>query len=103
MLMQQSMIHRKHHGKTGYLLRNVDAGIWEFTGTGYCVDNVQMMQTDESQMMTSHGSRTSQSHKSITQTNCTKQDDVMSKNGNDKRHFQMLQSNSGAYGAPATG
>ena len=59
-------------------------GIQEFTGMGYCVDNVQTMQTDELQMMTSHGSHRNQSHKSITQTNRTKQDDVMSKNGNDK-------------------
>ena len=84
MLMQQSTIHGKYHGKTGYLLGNVDAGIWEFMGMGYHVDDVQMIQTDESQMMTSCGSRTSQPHKSIAQTNHTKQDDVTSKNGNDK-------------------
>ena len=30
------------------------------------------------------------------------QDEVMSKNGNDKQHFQVLQSNSGAYGGPET-
>ena len=30
MLMQQSMIHRKYHGKSGYLLGNVDIGIQEF-------------------------------------------------------------------------
>ena len=59
-------------------------GIWEFTGMGYHVNDTQAMRTDESQMMTSHGSRQSQSHKSIAQTNCTKQDDVMSKNGNDE-------------------
>ena len=81
MLMQQSMIHRKYHGKTGYLLRNVDVGIREFVGMGYCVDDMQMMWTDELQMMTSCGSCTSQSHKSIAQTNHTKQDDVTSKNG----------------------
>ena len=61
-----------------------------------------MTWTDESQMMMSHWSRTSQSHKRITQMNCTKQDDVTSKNGNDERCFQMLQSNSGAYGGPET-
>ena len=55
---QQSMIHRKYHGKTGYLLRNVDAGIGEFTGMGYRVDDVQMTQTIKSQLMTSCGSRT---------------------------------------------
>ena len=47
------------------------------------------------------------SHKSITQRiaqmNRTKQDDVTPKNGNDKRRFGMLQSNSGAYGVPETG
>ena len=32
--------------KTGYLLGNVDVGIWEFTGTGYHVNDVQMMQTN---------------------------------------------------------
>ena len=73
-----------YHGKTSYLLRNVDAGIQEFTGTGYHVDNVQTMWTDESQMMTSCGSHTKQLHKSITQMNRTKQDDVTSKNENDE-------------------
>ena len=58
MLMHQSTIHRKYHGKTSYLLRNVDAGIWEFAGTGYHVGDMQTMQTDESQMMMSHGSHT---------------------------------------------
>ena len=57
--------------KTSYLLRNVDTGIREFMGMGYCVDDVQMMQTDESQMMMSCGSHTSQSHKSITQNKMT--------------------------------
>ena len=97
------MIHRKYHGKTGHLLRNVDVGNQEFMEMGYCVDDVQMTQTDELQMMTSHGSHTSQSHKSIAQMNHTKQDDVTSKNGNHKRCFWMLQSNSGAYGGPETG
>ena len=74
------MIHRKYHGNTGYLLRNVDAGIQEFAGTGYHVDDGQMTWTDELQTMTSHRSCTSQSHKQID----TKRDDIMSKNGNDK-------------------
>ena len=43
---------------TSYLLRNVDLGIWEFMGMGYCVNDVQMMQTIESQLMTSCGSHT---------------------------------------------
>ena len=81
-------------------------GIREFTGMGYCVDNMQKMQAIESQLMTSCGSRKKQSHKSITQMNRTnnhaRQDDVMSKNGNDERHFRMLQSNSCAYGGPET-
>ena len=72
MLTQQSTLHGKYHGKTGYLLRNIDAGIWEFAGMGYHVDEMQMTQTDKLQMMMSPGSRTSQFHKSITQTNCTK-------------------------------
>ena len=50
-----------------YLLSNVDAGIGEFVGTGYCVDDMQMVQTVESQLMMSWGSCTSnhtnQSHK----------------------------------------
>ena len=44
--------------ETGYLLGNVDVGIWEFVGTGYCVNDMQMMQTIKSQLMTSHGSHT---------------------------------------------
>ena len=51
-------------------------------------------------MMTSRRGRTSQLHKQITQTNRTEQDDITSKNGNDEQCFQMLQSNSGAYGVP---
>ena len=43
------------------------------------------------------------SHNRITQTNRTKQDDVTPKNGNNKQHFGVLQSNSGAYGVPETG
>ena len=97
------MIHRKYHGSTGYLLRNVGAGTQEFAGMGICVNDGQTRQTDESQMMTSHQGHTSQSHKRIAQTNRTKQDDFMSKNGNDKRCFGMLQSNSGVYGVLETG
>ena len=66
MLTQQSTIHGKYHGKTGYLLGNVDAGIWEFRGTGYHVNDMQTMQTDKLQMMTSCGSHTNQLHKRIT-------------------------------------
>ena len=44
MLTQQSTVHGKYHGKTGYLLGNVDVGIWEFVGMGYCVNNMQTMQ-----------------------------------------------------------
>ena len=44
--------------KTGYLLRNVHVGIGEITGMGYHVDNVQTIQTVESQLMMSCGSRT---------------------------------------------
>ena len=43
---------------TCYLLGNIYAGIGEFVGTGYHVDNMQMMQTVKSQLMTSCGSRT---------------------------------------------
>ena len=44
--------------------------------------------------------RTSQLHKHIAQTNRT---NITSKNGIDKRHSGMLQSNAGVYGVPATG
>ena len=69
---------------------------------GNHMDDGQMTQTDESQMMMSCRGHTSQLHKRIAQTNRTKQDDVTSKNGNDKQCFQMLQSNSGVYGVPET-
>ena len=46
---------------------------------------------------------TNQSHKRIEQNDHTKQDDVMSRNGNDEQCFRMLQSSSGAYGGPETG
>ena len=58
---------------TGYLLSNVYKGIQEFAGMGYHVDYVQTMPPVELQLMTSQGSRTKQSHKSIAQMNCTKQ------------------------------
>ena len=58
MLMQQSTVHGKYHGKTGYLLRNVEVGIREFVGMGYCVNDIQMKQTIKSQLMMSHGSHT---------------------------------------------
>ena len=77
-------------------------GIQNFMGTGYHVDDGQTTWTDKSQMMTSCQSRTSQLHKQIAQTNRTKQDDIMSRNGNDERRFWMLQSNSGVYGGPET-
>ena len=80
MLTQQSTIRGKYHRKTGYLLRNIDAGIWEFAGTGYHVDDVQTTWTDESQMMTSHQScthqsaqinHTNESHKTIAENKMT--------------------------------
>ena len=46
-------------------------GIREFVGMGYCVNDMQTMQTIESQLMMSHGSCTKQSQKSIAQTNHT--------------------------------
>ena len=58
MLTQQSTIHGKYHGKTGYLLGNIHRGIGEYAGTGYHVDDIETMQTDELQLMTSHGSHT---------------------------------------------
>ena len=44
--------------KTGYLLSNICVWIGEITGMGYCVDDMQMMQTVKSQLMTSWGSHT---------------------------------------------
>ena len=58
MLTQQSTIHGKYQGKTGYLLGNVDVGIGEFAGMGYCVDDMQTTQTIESQLMMWCGSHT---------------------------------------------
>ena len=103
MIIRQSTIHGKYHGITGYLLGNVDAGTQEIVGMGNHVNEGQTRWTDESQMMTSHKGRTSELHKRITQTNRTKQDDITPKNGNNKRCFGVLQSNSGAYGVPETG
>ena len=71
--MQQSTVHRKYHGKTSYLLWNVDAGIQEFTGMGYCENDMQTMQTIKLQLMMSCGSHTTRSHKMIAQKNCTKE------------------------------
>ena len=69
---------------TSYLLGNVDVGTQKFLGMGNHVDDGQTTWTDESQMMTSCRSRTSQSHKRIAQMIRKKQDDVTSKNGYDK-------------------
>ena len=69
--MQQSTIDGKYPRKTGYLLGNVDVGIWELVGMRYHVNDMQMMQTIKLQLMTSHESCTKQSHKSITQINHT--------------------------------
>ena len=92
MLTQQSTVHGKYHGKTGYLLGNIDAGIWEFAGTGYHVNNAQMMQnqvavddvTWKSHKMITQINHTNESNKQIAQNNCRRQDDIASKNGNDE-------------------
>ena len=60
------MICRKYHRNTGYLLRNVDGGTQEITGTGNCVNDGQTRQTDELQLMRSCQVHTSQPHKRIT-------------------------------------
>ena len=62
----------------------LNTGTQDFVGTGNHVDDGQTTWTDKSQMMTSCQGHTSQLHKRIAQTNRTKQDDVMSKNGNDE-------------------
>ena len=64
MLTQQSMIHGKYHGKTSYLLGNVDMGIWEFAGMGYCVNDMMQKQVTVDDIMWN-------SHKTITQINHT--------------------------------
>ena len=56
--MQQSTIHGKYDRKTAYLLWSTHVGIGEYMEMGYCLDDAQMMTTDESQLMTSCGSRT---------------------------------------------
>ena len=70
------------------MVGNIHAGIGEFAGMGYRVDDMQTMQTIQSQLMMSRGSHTNnhtnQSHKQITQNDHARQDDVMSKNGNDE-------------------
>ena len=38
---------------TSYLLSNIYMGVGKIMGTGYCVDDVQAMQTVKSQLMTS--------------------------------------------------
>ena len=62
----------------------LNTGTQDFVGTGNHVDDGQTTWTDKLQMMMSCQGHTSQLHKQITQTNHTKQDDVMSKNGNDE-------------------
>ena len=69
---------------------------------GNRVNEGQTRWTDKSQMMMSCRDRTSELHKRIAQTNCTKQGEVTPKNGNNKQRFGVLQSNSGAYGVPDT-
>ena len=71
MLTQQSMIHKKYHGNTVYLLGKIDAGTQKFAGTGNLVNDRWTRQTDESQMMISCPGRTSQSHKRIAQSKMT--------------------------------
>ena len=65
-------------------------------------DDITLRSHSQSHKSIAQVNRTSQSHKRIAQTNHTKQDDVTSKNGNDKTMLGMLQSNSGAYGVPET-
>ena len=80
MPMQQSTIHGKYHGKTSYLLGIIDTGIREFAGMGYHVNDVQTMQnrvavddiTWQSHKMITQINCTNESHKRIAQTNHTK-------------------------------
>ena len=71
MIIQQSMIRRKYHGNTGYLLGNADTGTQESAGMGNRVNEGQTRRTDELQMMTSRRGRTSQLHKRIAQSKMT--------------------------------
>ena len=79
--------------KTAYLLGNIHVGIGEITGTGYHVDDVQMMQTIDLQWMTAHGSCTKQSHKSIAQMNHTKGVHKMIAQGKMISHSRMEMMN----------
>ena len=49
---------RKTAWNTSNLLSNINAGIGEIVGMGYHVFNMQMMQTDELQLMMSQRSHT---------------------------------------------
>ena len=66
------MVHGKYHGKTGYLLSNVDAEIQEFAETGYHMQMMKNRVAVDDIMWKSHktitqNDHTNQSHKSITQ------------------------------------
>ena len=63
----------------------------------------QTRRTDKLQMMTSHQSHTSQSHKRIAQTKSHEICRRHIQEWNDKTTLGTLQSNSGAYGVPETG
>ena len=58
---------------TSYLLGNIYTGIGEIMGTGYHVDDMQMIQKVKLQLMMSQGSCTKRLHKSITQISRTNQ------------------------------
>ena len=74
--MQQSTVHGKYHGKTSYLLGNIDTGIWEFAGMGYCADNANNRVAVDDIMWKLHKmiaqiNHTNELHKMITEDKMT--------------------------------
>ena len=72
--------------KTGYLLGNVDMGIWEFVGTGYCVDDMQTMPPTQLMILW-------KSHKTIAQINCTNESHKTITQGKMTSHPRMEMTN----------
>ena len=56
--MLRHLCNNQKSWNTGYLLSNINAGIVEIAGMKYHVNDMQMMQADESQLMMSRRSHT---------------------------------------------
>ena len=71
---------------------------------GRCADDVDRQVTADAVTWKLHRTLTQINHTNeLHKHSVQRQDDIMSKNGNDEQCFRMLQSNSGAYGGPETG